>query len=126
MLSVRHGNTLSHRRRAVTFASPCSAAGIYNGLTITPANAVDFTLSVAATEQDSEGNLSTTTTSTEAVTVNPLAATVAVAINNTDVNVANDSATVSFTFSEAPTAFSLADTSVTGGTLSNLQQSNPR
>ena len=37
--------------------------------------------------------------------------TVAVAINNTDDNIANPSGTVTFTFSEAPTAFSLADTS---------------
>jgi hypothetical protein len=50
-----------------------------------------------------------------------LTPTVAVAINNTDVNVANNTGTVTFTFSEAPTAFNLSDTSAVGGSLSNLQ-----
>ena len=47
-----------------------------SGLTITPPNATDFALTIAATEKDAAGNLSATTTSTEAVTVNPLAPTV--------------------------------------------------
>src|SRR6202030_3387967 len=46
-------------------------------LAITPTNDVNFTLGVAATTRDAEGNLSTTTTATEAVTVNPLAPSVA-------------------------------------------------
>jgi hypothetical protein len=50
--------------------------------------------------------------------------TVAVSINNTDVNVAHGTGTVTFTFSEAPTAFTLAGTGAVGGTLSNLQQVN--
>ena len=60
--------------------------------------------------------------STAAFTVDTVTPTVAVSINSTDVNVANDTATVTFAFSEAPTAFALADTSAVGGTLSNLQQ----
>jgi hypothetical protein len=48
--------------------------------------------------------------------------TVAVSINSTDVNLAHSTATVSFAFSEAPTAFTLADTSAVGGMLSGLQQ----
>ena len=40
-----------------------------SGLTVTPTAATNFVLSIAATEKDAEGNLSTTTTGTEAVTV---------------------------------------------------------
>ena len=43
-------------------------------------------------------------------------------LNSVD-NVENaDTATVTFNFSEAPTVFSLADTSAVGGTLSNLKK----
>ena len=48
--------------------------------------------------------------------------TVALKIDNTDVNVVNGTGTVTFFFSEAPTAFTLTDTSAVGGRLSNLQQ----
>ncbi|MGO4159005.1 beta strand repeat-containing protein [Cupriavidus sp. YAF13] len=48
-----------------------------SSLTITPTNDANFTLSVAATATDGEGNLSTTTTATEMVTVNPLAPSLA-------------------------------------------------
>ena len=63
--------------------------------------------------------------STTAFTVDTVTPTVSLSINNTNVNVANDIGTVTFTFSEAPTAFTLADTSAVGGTLSNLQQTDP-
>src|SRR5262249_1692361 len=43
-----------------------------------------------------------------------------VAIDNHDVNVAHGTGTVTFTFSEAPTDFSLGHVTPTGGTLSNL------
>src|SRR5438105_4084580 len=42
-------------------------------LTITPANDANFTLGIAATAKDAEGNLSTTTSGTELVTVNSTA-----------------------------------------------------
>src|SRR5437899_3350499 len=45
--------------------------------TITPANDANFTLGIAATAKDAEGNLSTTTSGTELVTVNPTAPSVA-------------------------------------------------
>src|SRR5436309_10753944 len=63
-----------------TFTGPTDAFDIHSwnlsALTITPANDTNFTLTVAATEKDGDGNLSTTATSTEAITVNPLAAMV--------------------------------------------------
>ncbi|WP_128971309.1 DUF4347 domain-containing protein, partial [Bradyrhizobium tropiciagri] len=46
-------------------------------LTVTPANDTNFVLNLAATEKDAEGNIGPLTTATEAVTVNPLAATLA-------------------------------------------------
>jgi len=51
--------------------------------------------------------------------------TVGVSIDNTNLNLAHSTATVTFTFSNPPAAFTLADTSVVGGTLSNLGQVNP-
>ena len=51
--------------------------------------------------------------------------TVAVAINSTDVNLAHNTATVTFTFSEAPTSFGLSDVTYSGGTLGSLTQVNP-
>ena len=62
--------------------------------------------------------------STASFTVDTVTPTVAVSIDNTDVNVANDTGTVTFAFSEAPTSFVLADTSAVGGTLSNLQKTD--
>jgi hypothetical protein len=53
-------------------------------------------------------------------TVDSVTPTVKVGINNTDVNVANGTATVTFTFSEAPKSLTLANLSAVGGTLSNL------
>ena len=44
-------------------------------LMITPSTDINFTLTVTATERDAEGNLGAPASATEAVTVNPLAAT---------------------------------------------------
>src|SRR6185437_5070873 len=54
--------------------------------------------------------------------VDTVTPTVAVTTNNSDVNVANGTATITFTFSEAPTDFSLSHVTATGGVLSNLRQ----
>jgi hypothetical protein len=62
--------------------------------------------------------------STATFTVDTVTPTVSLSIDNTDMNVANDTGTVTFAFSEAPVAFALADTSAVGGTLSNLQQTD--
>ena len=63
-----------------TFTGPSDTFDIHtwnlSTLTIKPASDANFTLTVAATEMDAEGNLGATTTTTDAVTVNPLAATV--------------------------------------------------
>src|SRR5256885_7992249 len=45
------------------------------------------------------------------------------ALNSTDVNLAHNTATVTFSFSEAPTDFTLANTSAVGGTLGPLTAS---
>jgi hypothetical protein len=61
--------------------------------------------------------------STPMFTVDTVAPTVTAAIDSTDVNVANDTATVTFTFSKPPVDFSLADVISPDGTLSNLSGS---
>src|SRR6202040_4096803 len=53
-------------------------------------------------------------------TVDTVTPTASVAVSSSDVNVAANTATVTFSFSEAPTDFTLANTSAVGGTLSNL------
>jgi ribosomal protein L6P/L9E len=77
----------------------------------------------AASYQDLTGNAGAGG-STTAFTVDTVTPTVAVSIDNTDVNIANDTGTLTFAFSEAPTSFALTDTSAVGGTLSNLQQTD--
>src|SRR6202023_3593541 len=75
------GATLSDGTHTFTASAGNTSIDVHSwnlaSLAITPTNDVNFTLSVAATAKDAEGNLSTTTTATEAVTVNPLAPTVA-------------------------------------------------
>ena len=63
-----------------TFSGPGDTFDIHSWnlatLTIKPAGDSNFALTVAATEKDADGNLSTTTTTTESVTVSPTAPTV--------------------------------------------------
>ena len=77
------GATISDGTNTFTATSGHTSIDIHTwnlaSLTIKPANDTNFTLTVAATEKDAQGNLSSTTTSTEAVTVNPLAPTLTVA-----------------------------------------------
>src|SRR6202043_2871189 len=75
------GATLSDGTHTFTASAGNTSVDVHSwnlaSLAITPTNDVNFTLSVAATTKDAEGNLSTTATATEAVTVNPLAPSVA-------------------------------------------------
>src|SRR6202022_791916 len=75
------GATLSDGTHTFTASAGNTSVDVHSwnlaSLALTPTNDVNFTLSVAATSRDAEGNLSTTTTASEAVTVNPLAPTVA-------------------------------------------------
>src|SRR5207253_731424 len=74
VLSDGHGNSF-------TATAGNTSVDVHNwnlsSLTITPANDANFTLGIAATAKDAEGNLSTTTSGTELVTVNPTAPCVA-------------------------------------------------
>jgi ribosomal protein L6P/L9E len=81
------------------------------------------THSYTVTATDAAGNVSKPSGAL-IFAVDTTAPTVAVSIDNADVNVANGTGTVTFSFSEAPTSFALADTSAVGGTLSNLQRSD--
>src|SRR5205807_212808 len=74
VLSDGHGNSF-------TATAGNNSVDVHNwnlsSLTITPANDANFTLGIAATAKDAEGNLSTTTSGTELVTVNSTAPSVA-------------------------------------------------
>jgi hypothetical protein len=59
---------------SISFTAAQLAAGALSGLAITPpANGTSFSLTVAASQQDAQGDLSTPTTATEPVTVTPTA-----------------------------------------------------
>ncbi len=69
-LSNTNHDTLSPVNGSLTLSATQLAAGALNGLSITPTASGPFNLSVAATEQDAEGNLSAATTGAESVTAN--------------------------------------------------------
>ncbi|WP_238587506.1 beta strand repeat-containing protein [Cupriavidus sp. IDO] len=75
--AIPAGATLSDGSHSFTADASHSSVDVsgwtLSSLTITPHNDTNFTLSVAATARDGEGNLSATTTASEAVRVNPLA-----------------------------------------------------
>ena len=60
-LSNTNGNTLTVAGGSITFTASQLAAGILNGLAITPATAGTFTLGISAKEQDVQGDASATT-----------------------------------------------------------------
>ena len=74
---------------------------------------------IAGSWQEADGNLGAAG-STGSFTVD--SPTVTVTTDNTFVNQAHTTGKITFTFSEAPTTFALADTTATGGALSNLQE----
>ena len=83
------------------------------------------TITLDPTGSNASGYSGALTPETLTVTGQVIAAlTVAVTINRSVINVANDTGTVTFTFSEAPVDFSLADVCfLADGTLSNLSGS---
>jgi Bacterial Ig-like domain len=98
--------------------SQIGTAPLSNGSWTTTVTLVGGTNSIVAKDTDAAGN---TGSSTPVVfTLETASPTVSVSISNTDVNTANPTGTVTFTFSEAPTSFTLANTSTVGGTLSGL------
>jgi len=80
------------------------------------------THSYAVTATDAAGNVSQPSAALNFV-VDTTAPGVVVSINNTDVNVANPTGLVTFTFSKPPTDFSLNDVTSADGSLSNLSGS---
>jgi len=96
---------------AADLATGTSNALTLNGGTIRDAagNNADLT---GATNVNPAGTLQIDTT----------APTLVITTSNNNVTASNNTAIITFSFSETPTSFSLADTTATGGTLSNLQQ----
>jgi hypothetical protein len=80
------------------------------------------THSYTVTATDAANNVSQPSAALNFV-VDTTAPTVAVSIDNTDVNVANPTGLVTFTFSKPPTDFSLNDVTSADGSLSNLSGS---
>jgi hypothetical protein len=74
--------------------------------------------SIAAQDVDAAGN--TGISAPVVFTLDTATPTVAVALNSADVNLADNTAIVTFTFSQPPSDFTLAHTSAVGGTLSAL------
>jgi hypothetical protein len=74
--------------------------------------------SIVALDTDLAGNPGTS--APVVFTLHTVTPTVTVAVNSADVNVAHPTATVTFTFSQAPTDFTLVHTSAVGGTLCAL------
>ena len=79
--TIPDGAVLSDGTHSFTASAGNESVDIHgwnlSSLTITSTNDTDFHLNIAATTQDADGNQSTTTTATEAVTVTPEAPTVA-------------------------------------------------
>ena len=73
-----------------------------------------------ATIENSAGNPLTDVAQDLGLQIDTTPPTVAVSISNTDVNVAHDTGTVTFTFSQAPVDFALTDVTAPDGTLSHL------
>jgi hypothetical protein len=109
---------------AISTISPLTPSGTDTISDLALIDAVGNRRDYTASDLTALGLPNSITFTNAAATVTP---TVSLSIDNTDVNLANGTGTVTFAFSEAPVAFTLvADTSAVGGTLSNLQPPTPR
>uniref|UniRef100_UPI00262A09BD Ig-like domain-containing protein n=1 Tax=uncultured Sphingomonas sp. TaxID=158754 RepID=UPI00262A09BD len=135
--SVTLGNLESGASASASLSGTAKAGGgalsvplpvASNGaITLTPAilqQFADGTLTLSATQTDVAGNASNAGNVT--VSLDTTRPTVTVSAS-TETLLFGETATVTFTFSEAPTGFTAADISVTGGSLSALSATpNPR
>ena len=78
----------------------------------------------AGTWHDATGNNPGTGFTSTAFVVDTVTPSVGVTVGSSDVNLAANTALVTFTFSEATSDFKLADTTAVGGVLSNLATTN--
>ena len=105
-----------------TYVATVNTAGTSWSATIPASDATALangTATVSAQVSDANGNQAT---ASQTVTVAETGPTLTISVSNTNVTAIDNTATVTFAFSEAPTAFSLSDVTSVGGTLSNLQQ----
>jgi hypothetical protein len=108
-----------------TYVATVNATGTNWSATIPSSDATvlaNGTATISALVIAANGNQAT---ATQTVTVAEAGPTVSIAISPTNLTVSAATATVTFTFSEATAAFSLSNTTATGGTLSSLQQISP-
>ena len=107
---------------ALTEVNATTYTATFTGAVNTDIN--DAAVSVTAGSwQEVNGNPGAAGSSSDFV-VDTVTPTVSVGVSSTDVNIAHNTATVTFTFSEAPTAFSLSDVTAVGGKLSALTEVN--
>src|SRR4029077_9607731 len=117
--------TLAHTSATGGVLSGLSGSGATYTATFTATPGIDISngsVSVDNTWHEDNGNAGTGATST-AFVVDTVAPTASVTVNSAFVNLAHNTALVTFAFSEAPTDFTLAHTSATGGVLSGLSGS---
>jgi probable HAF family extracellular repeat protein len=113
------GGTLSEVREV----NPASYTATFTGAADTDITNASVSV-IEGSWQEGNGNAGAGG-STDAFTVDTETPTVSVSIDNTDINVAKPTGIVTFTFSEAPVTFTRDDTSVVGGTLSEVREVNP-
>ena len=112
------GSPLAHPVTHTITAAEVTAGSVSLAVTAGDLGA-DGGKSVSAQFSDAAGNSSTTSALT--ITLDTAAPAVAISISNSNVTASNNTAIVTFAFSEPPTAFGLSDTTSIGGTLSNLR-----
>ena len=113
------GSTVTIFSDGVAVGSAVAAGGSYN---ITTSTLIEGPHSITAEATDAAGNAGAASSALP-VAIDTTAPSVAVSISDNVLN-ASETATVGFAFSEAPTGFALGDTTVVGGTLGNLQQTD--
>ena len=104
--------------------TPISSAGIVSGSSLSVSErGQTFTYQLAGLATDTQAQLQSDGAGGTEVVLTHVAPTVAISIDHTDVNLAASSATITFTFTQAPTDFSLGDVTASGGSLGNLSGS---
>ena len=120
--SLSDVTTVGGKLSALTEVNATTYTATFTGAVNTDIN--DAAVSVTAGSwQEVNGNPGAAGASSDFV-VDTVTPTVSVGVSSTDVNIAHNTATVTFAFSEAPTAFSLSDVTTVGGKLSALTEVN--
>jgi autotransporter passenger strand-loop-strand repeat protein len=113
------GDVVDFAHTSIVSASIISGSSLH----VVESGGQAFDYQLAGLEADTQAHLQSDGAGGTDVTLTSLPPTVSVSIDHTDVNLAASTAAVTFTFTQVPTDFSLADVTTSGGTLSNLSGS---